>query len=448
MSRKKNKKKRQSGGGSVRGGRGTNSPPAQPSPEELLASDPLAPDPRAMERVVWDLNRLVEDREFGSVEDARTLLEEMVNKGRGSLPTPSPPDTPLEKAQEIMYNAFETENTSKRMQLARRALKVSKDCADAYVLLAEENAKDLQEARELYEQGVEAGERALGEEIFEEDAGHFWAILETRSYMRAREGLATCLWELGEKEEALDHYVEMLKLNPNDNQGIRYILAGCLLDEDLDESLGALLEQYEEDASAFWVYTRALLSFRKEGTSEAATAALTEAFQTNPFVPLYLLGHKILPDSPPQLTGFGDEGEAVAYVSRTMPSWLRTPGAIEWLRKNAPDMTGHSTGDSPEEGAEVIPLHTPQYTDNGITSGTIDELHSLIDEDREGEEEFLAALEAAEAAAAQVLREALPALQSIEPPSEELYAATQRLRTGLISGEWPYDSHARCGRLE
>lgn len=72
--------------------------------------------------------------------------------------------------------------------------------------------------------------------------------------------------------------------------------------------------------------------------------------------------------------------------------------------------------------------------DNEMTDG----LHSFIDEDRESEEEFLAAFEAAEAAAVQVLREALPALESIGPPSEELYAATYRLRTGLRGGEWPY----------
>jgi hypothetical protein len=30
---------------------------------------------------------------------------------------------------------------------------------------------------------VAAGERSLGPKAFEEDAGHFWGILETRPYM-------------------------------------------------------------------------------------------------------------------------------------------------------------------------------------------------------------------------------------------------------------------------
>jgi len=304
--------------------------------ESQQEAAPLIPfsDPRAMERVTQDLGRLLTEREFGSIEEANAFLENMLREGGGKLPSAPAPTTPLERAQDLIYEAFETESSRKRVQLAKKALKVSPDCADAYVLLAEEDAGSLEEARELYQKGVEAGERALGRETFEEEAGHFWGILETRPYMRARQGLAVCLWELGEREEAIEHYREMLDLNPGDNQGIRYELAGWLLDEEMDEELGELLERYEEDASAFWVYTRALWRFRKEGDTEEATAALKEAIETNPYVPLYLLGHKSLPGALPELIGFGDESEAVAYFARALTGWLRTPQALEWLRQN------------------------------------------------------------------------------------------------------------------
>jgi tetratricopeptide (TPR) repeat protein len=304
--------------------------------ESQQEAAPLIPfgDPRAMEKVSQDLGRLLAEREFGSIEEANAFLENMLREGGGRLPSAPAPTTPLERAQDLIYEAFETESPRKRVQLAKKALKVSPDCADAYVLLAEEDAGSLEEARELYQKGVEAGERALGRETFEEEAGHFWGILETRPYMRARQGLAVCLWELGEREEAIEHYREMLYLNPGDNQGIRYELAGYLLDEEMDEELGELLERYEEDASAFWVYTRALWRFRKEGDTEEATAALKEALETNPYVPLYLLGHKSLPGALPELIGFGDESEAVAYFARALTGWLRTAQALEWLRQN------------------------------------------------------------------------------------------------------------------
>jgi hypothetical protein len=63
--------------------------------------------------------------------------------------------------------------------LARAALDISPLCADAYVLLAEEEAGSQQDALAWFRQGVEAGDRALGDE-FEGLSGHFWGFLQTR----------------------------------------------------------------------------------------------------------------------------------------------------------------------------------------------------------------------------------------------------------------------------
>jgi tetratricopeptide (TPR) repeat protein len=309
-------------------------------PDHSEGGDPIPLQHRAMEKEIQEIGKQLRGKEFESMEEARAFLEELVASGEGLQSIPAEPSTPLEEAQELIYEAFETESHRKRVQLAKKALKVSSDCADAYVLLAEETAKDPKEAKELYEKGVQAGERALkqtlGEEAFEEDAGHFWGILETRPYMRARQGLALALWELGERSEAIEHYQHMLHLNPNDNQGIRYLLASALLEEGLDDDLGELLESYGDDAGASWVYARALWSFRKGGDGEEARAALEEAISFNPFVPGYLLGRRGMPGALPALVGFGDESEAAVYFAEALPGWLRTPGAIEWLRANAP----------------------------------------------------------------------------------------------------------------
>ena len=126
-----------------------------------------------------------------------------------------------DKAQQVMYNAWEQTDPSKRIALALKALALSPLCADAYVLLAEESAQSAEEALEYYRRGVEAGERALGPKGFKEYEGHFWGFLETRPYMRARAGLAATLNLLGDIRAAIAHYQDMLRLNPNDNQGIR-----------------------------------------------------------------------------------------------------------------------------------------------------------------------------------------------------------------------------------
>jgi tetratricopeptide (TPR) repeat protein len=304
-------------------------------PEEFPDVPGITSDPRAMERMTARIGRILAEQQFESIDEAQAFLNNYISEGGGSLEDAPAPGTPLERAQELIYDAFDTDDPQRRVDLAEEALKISEDCADAYVLLAEETAEDAQEARELYEAGVRAGERALGEEIFTMEAGNFWGILQTRPYMRAREGLANSLWVLGEREQALSHYRRILELNPNDNQGVRYELAGCLLEEGLDEELGELLGQYEDEASAYWLYTRALWRFRMEGGSEQATTELEEATATNPYVPLYLLGRKnLLAQGLPELIGLGDESEAVSYFARALPEWLKTPGAEEWLREN------------------------------------------------------------------------------------------------------------------
>ncbi len=48
----------------------------------------------------------------------------------------SPPDTPLEQAQVLIYQAHKERLPKRRAALARRALEISPDCADAYDLLS------------------------------------------------------------------------------------------------------------------------------------------------------------------------------------------------------------------------------------------------------------------------------------------------------------------------
>ena len=241
------------------------------------------------------------------------------------------PTGSLEKAQELMYQAVDSVGR-KRVQLARKALKICPDCADAYVILAEQSG-DEQKAHDLYAQGVAAGERALGPEIFEEDAGRFWGILETRPYMRARLGLAEILEAMGRLEEAADHYREMLRLNQNDNQGVRHMLVPCLLEMGCDDEAEEILKRYKADFLALWTYPRALVTFRKKGDTATARKHLRKAIEENEYVPHYLLGRRDWPIEFPSSYSPGSGDEAILCADVLADVWQETPGAIEWLEE-------------------------------------------------------------------------------------------------------------------
>lgn len=290
----------------------------------------MSGDRRASEKMLQDLHRILNEQAFESIEEVNQFMQQLMASTGGFVPETSP-RSPLEQAQDLMYKAWESPNRTQRVKLARQALDLSPDCADAYVLLAEENARTPAEARAFYEQGVKAGERALGKEDFEEMVGHFWGVLETRPYMRARLGLAQALWALGEHQQAADHMHDLLRLNPGDNQGVRYLLATLLLQMGEDTGLETLLAQYPDDWSANWKYTAALLAFRKDGRSKQANALLKEAIQYNRFVPPFLLGRKKPPKRMPAFISPGQESEAVDYVVDAVIPWQQTPGARDWL---------------------------------------------------------------------------------------------------------------------
>lgn len=238
------------------------------------------------------------------------------------------------RAQEMVYEAWERAYPRDRVKLAKQALELWPDCADAWVILAENTATTLDEAEDLYTAAVEAGERALGEDAFTEDVGHFWGIHETRPYMRARLGLARLLKEMGRVEEAVEHLRDMLRLNPGDNQGNRYVLLHLLLEHGRDEEATRLLEEYPDDGMAEWTYARALLAFRQHGASQRTDELLAAALDCNQFVPAYLLGRRRIPKQLPEMIGLGDNNEAIACAVDYKAIWRNTPGALDWLKSN------------------------------------------------------------------------------------------------------------------
>ncbi len=283
------------------------------------------PDRRAHERMFADMDRYFRENPPESVDEMNQAASQLFS-GRKIGDLVTQPETPLEEAQELCYRAFDTHGRG-RVRLARKALEICPDCADAYVILAEQ-AGTLEAKIDNYTKGVAAAERALGPEVFQEHAGHFWGVSSTRPYMRARFGLAQSLEQDDRIEEAADHYRELLRLNPNDNQGVRYVLMPKLLRLGRDAEAARLLKEHDEQ-SANWAYARALLAFRLSGRSTAARRELRDAFRTNPHAPELLLQQRPLP-MPPHYSP-GSPEEAAVCAEELHCAFAETEGALAWL---------------------------------------------------------------------------------------------------------------------
>jgi tetratricopeptide (TPR) repeat protein len=284
-------------------------------------------DRRSMERATAEISRAFAQMSFEDLDDVNTTLRDRFSGVRLD-DLPSTASTPLEQAQDLIYEAMDARGR-RQLQLIRRALDLSPDCADAYVLLAERSS-DPGEQRSYYERGVAAGERALGAAAFTDADRSFWGDVSTRPYMRARFGLADSLAERGETAAAIEHFQALLHLNPNDNQGARYRVLSLLLEANRSEEAEAVLGAHDE-ASAHWCYAGVLVALKRDNRRLARTR-LRAALRVNRHVPRYLTGQRDLPDLLPEEYAFGSNEEAALCASDLIDAWSATPGATAWLK--------------------------------------------------------------------------------------------------------------------
>ncbi|MGH7725313.1 MAG: tetratricopeptide repeat protein [Candidatus Eiseniibacteriota bacterium] len=287
--------------------------------------DPQVPfDPRIMEREMAKVTRML--HEEGLSVDALNLR---LAQTRGDLPEPDPRND-RERAQALYYDALEAEGRL-RVKRAREALRLWPDCADALVLLGEATP-DVTHARAYFEQALAAAERELGPDALTAHRGHFWGLLETRPYMRARRALADLQWNQGEFDSAIAHWTVMLELNPNDNQGVRLLLIPRLLELGRIAEAREVIGRFPEDGGTVMRHAGALATFRLRGAGDEATSALALAVRGNPHVVKYLLDPSRLPESLPSSYRLGSEEEAIIAADLLVDAWRAAPEAIEWLK--------------------------------------------------------------------------------------------------------------------
>jgi tetratricopeptide (TPR) repeat protein len=131
----------------------------------------------------------------------------------------------------------------------QEALRCDPGHADAWVHLGNRCFEEdrVTEALDYYKRGQEAAQaRTVG------DPAHypypFWLDVDSRPFMRALHGQGLCLWRLDQVEKARQIYAWMLELNPNDNQGARFVLRD--IDAGLSWEESAALDEEQNTSGA------------------------------------------------------------------------------------------------------------------------------------------------------------------------------------------------------
>lgn len=243
-------------------------------------------------------------------------------------------DDPKHQAQQLAFDAMGEQTPKAILKKLKAALELDPECVDALTMLADIVAESAPQHIDLLREAVAVGERQLGgPAFFRQHRGNFWSLLETRPYMRARAELAAALHRAGTLAESLAELLEMLRLNPGDNQGMRYVAVGLALELRDADALERLLSEYDEN-SAVWLWAGVARQFLK-GDERAAKRALKAAMKCNSFVLSYLSGDKPHPKGQVPFYSPGDESEAIMCLDCIGAGWNKHPELVVWLRQQA-----------------------------------------------------------------------------------------------------------------
>lgn len=173
-------------------------------------------------------------------------------------------------------------------------------------------------ALKYYEMAVRIGRLSLPERL---DGRLPWGILENRPFLRACHGRGLALMHLDRGLEAAEAFDELLRFNPDDNQGVRYLAPPLWLAHGAWDRAGELLDRTGVDGTNR--YTRALIDI-EQGRRREALRWLCSAIADNRYVISMVLG-LIQPGPPGHGPGYrGSFEEASEYLHNVRAFWTET----------------------------------------------------------------------------------------------------------------------------
>lgn len=178
-----------------------------------------------------------------------------------------------------------------------------------------------------YDRGYSLGAAALpaGFDQFIE-----WSDLENRPFLRAAHGVALSRLQLDRREEAIPTLEKMLGWNPDDNQGIRFLIGSEYLRAGEEEKAKSFFETEIEYPP--YRYEMALLLLGRGLYVEAATS-LRRGFVENGYIAEVLCGNPHpLPAGIWHGISWSEPGTAMEYVLDYGKLWHATPDAVAFLR--------------------------------------------------------------------------------------------------------------------
>lgn len=240
--------------------------------------------------------------------------------------------TPAERWTDDAWQALDEARHADAAELAMRAIMADRLAFDAHVVLARCTASDTIAIAILREAAL-AGKRQH-DNVITGTGGRYWTNLTTRPYMRAMHELAVTLWRRGltqDRHDAIDVAKRMLRLNPDDNQGIRFLLWHWMPEMGLWDEMRPILRRYRDEQRCETLFTSTLDAIRRH--DGGAADLLAQAIRSNVHVTPLLLADRVPADTKSESVAWMGPEEAASYAHRAHANWRKVEGALDMLRR-------------------------------------------------------------------------------------------------------------------
>ncbi|MFH1538942.1 MAG: tetratricopeptide repeat protein [bacterium] len=168
-------------------------------------------------------------------------------------------------------------------------------------------------------------------------AHDWWNDPKTQTFLKAKEALGIVYWDEGKFDAAIREFRDVLRKDPDDNQGVRARIPSLLM---LKGDIKAALKEFSACEKAanngledpHLLYNSALAHFAA-GDSASATGALRRAVFSNIYIPSLTLMCASPPTDIYLPHNFATPEYALSYFSGYNHLWQKQPGSISFLDK-------------------------------------------------------------------------------------------------------------------
>ncbi|MBU0907049.1 MAG: transcriptional repressor TCF25 family protein [Nanoarchaeota archaeon] len=237
-----------------------------------------------------------------------------------------------DEANDIFFNGLDCLDegkTTKAKQLFEKALALFPEHIDALHHLSI-TAGNKKEEIELNEKAVNIGLNAFPKK-FNETSRLEWGWTENRPFLRAYNSKGLIALDGGKTEEAIKIFNQIISWNPNDNQGVRMLLADIYTNNRMWDKMIELSKKYPNDYDPNMNFGFSLTLF-KLGKKEEATKELKKSIKKFPLCGKILLEKN--PKKPksnmPGYITVGGKDQAYEFWEGQGKSW-REQEVKEWL---------------------------------------------------------------------------------------------------------------------